>query len=98
MATTTDHPTVTIRIPTPLRSYTSNQSLVHVHGATVQAALTDLIDTYPALKPHLYHENGDLRSFVNIYVGDEDIRYLEGLQTALEEDTELSIVPSIAGG
>ena len=98
MATTTEQPSVTIRIPTPLRSYTNNQSIVEVNGATVQAALTDLVDTYPALKPHLYHDTGDLRSFVNIYVGDEDIRYLDGPQTALAEDADVSIVPSIAGG
>jgi len=98
MATATDKPTVSIRIPTPLRSYVGDQAIVKVTGATVQAALDSLIDHYPALKPHLYHDDGSLRSFVNIYRGDDDIRYLNGPQTTLDDKAELSIVPSIAGG
>ncbi len=89
---------VKIRIPTPLRSYTNDQSTVAVGGATVEEALQSLTQAYPALEPHLYHENGELRSFVNIYLGDDDIRYLNGPDTELPDDAELSIVPSIAGG
>ena len=90
--------TVTLRIPTPLRSYTEEQSAVEVAGTTVAKALKALVDRYPDLRENLYTDDGDLRQFVNIYVGDEDIRYQDGPQTALDEGDEVSIVPSIAGG
>jgi molybdopterin converting factor small subunit len=87
----------TIKIPTPLRVYTGNNAEVKVNGATVGEALADLINQYPALKPHLY--NGEtLRNFVNIFLGDEDIRYRDSLETPLEPDDSLRIIPSIAGG
>ena len=89
---------VTIFIPTPLRAYTAEQAAVDARGATVGAALRDLVERYPALKQHLYNEQGTLRSFVNIYLGDEDIRYLQREDTELNAGDELSIVPSIAGG
>lgn len=86
-----------IRIPTPLRAYTGNQAQVEVAGATVGAALADLTTRYSELRPHLY--DGDtLRSFVNIYLGDEDIRALDGLDTEIEAGDSLRIIPSIAGG
>ena len=90
--------TVTLRIPTPLRSYTEEQSAVEVTGTTVAKALKALVDRYPDLRENLYTDDGDLRQFVNIYVDDEDIRYQDGPQTALDEGDEVSIVPSIAGG
>ena len=90
--------TVTLRIPTPLRSYTEEQSAVEVAGTTVAKALKALVDRYPDLRENLYTDDGDLRQFVNIYVDDEDIRYQDGPQTALDEGDEVSIVPSIAGG
>ena len=90
--------TVTLRIPTPLRSYTEEQSAVEVTGTTVAEALEALVDRYPDLRENLYTDDGDLRQFVNIYVDDEDIRYQDGPQTALDEGDEVSIVPSIAGG
>ena len=90
--------TVTLRIPTPLRSYTEEQSAVEVAGTTVAEALEALVDRYPDLRENLYTDDGDLRQFVNIYVDDEDIRYQDGPQTALDEGDEVSIVPSIAGG
>ena len=90
--------TVTLRIPTPLRSYTEEQSAVEVAGTTVAEALKALVDRYPDLRENLYTDDGDLRQFVNIYVDDEDIRYQDGPQTALDEGDEVSIVPSIAGG
>ena len=88
----------TIRIPTPLRAYTDNQATVTVAGRTVGEALTNLLEEHPALQPHLYSEEGRLRSFVNIYRNDEDIRHLEKEETELRAQDELSIVPSIAGG
>jgi MoaD family protein len=95
---TTDTTTVTIRIPTPLRSATDGQSTVEVAGATVDDALRALVDQYPDLADNLYNEDDELRRFVNVYVGDEDIRFGDGTDTPLEAGDEVSIVPSIAGG
>lgn len=86
-----------IKIPTPLRVYTGNNAQVSVNGATVGQALGDLTTQYPELRQHLF--NGDqLRNFVNVYLGEEDIRFLSGLDTEIEGDTNLRIIPSIAGG
>lgn len=87
-----------ILIPTPLRKYTDGQARVEVAGGTVGEALAALAARYPTLKKQLYDDAGALRSFVNVYLGDEDIRYLDGPATELEEGATLSIVPSIAGG
>lgn len=87
----------TIRIPTPLRQYTDNQSAVDVEGGTAGDALAQLADNYPQLRQHLF-ENGKLRSFVNVYLNEEDIRYLDGEKTAVGEEDTLMIIPSIAGG
>lgn len=89
---------VTIRIPTPLRAQAGHQPAVRVHAATVGEALQALVSQFPPLEPNLYDPAGRLRSFVNIYLGDEDIRYLDGMDTPVSEGAELSIVPSIAGG
>ena len=87
----------TIKIPTPLRAYTDGNSEVNVNGETVGAALADLMIQHPDLRAHLY--NGDqLRNFVNIFIGEEDIRYRDGLETPLEAGENLRIVPTIAGG
>ncbi|MFP4229129.1 MAG: ubiquitin-like small modifier protein 1 [Salinivenus sp.] len=95
---TTETSTVTIRIPTPLRSATDGASTVEVEGATVDEALRTLVDRYPELKDNLYNEDDALRQFVNVYVGDDDIRFGDGVNTALNPGDEVSIVPSIAGG
>jgi molybdopterin synthase sulfur carrier subunit len=95
---TTDTTTVTIRIPTPLRSATDGQSAVEVTARTVDEALRTLVDRYPDLADNLYTEDDELRQFVNVYVGDEDIRFGDGVDTPLTTDDEISIVPSIAGG
>lgn len=87
----------TIKIPTPLRAYTGDQAQVSVQGATVGQALEDLTQQYPALRPHLFN-GAELRNFVNVFVGDEDIRFLSGLDTDLEDSSALRIIPSIAGG
>ena len=88
----------TIEIPTPLRPYANNQSVVDVKGATVTLVLEDLLQQFPALQKHLKDKKGNIRSFVNIYVGDEDIRSLDGVDTEVEADDALVIIPSIAGG
>lgn len=86
-----------IKIPTPLRVYTGNQAQVTVQGATIGAVLDDLTAQYPELRPHIF--NGDkLRSFVNVFVGEEDIRFLHGLDTDISEQDAIRIIPSIAGG
>ena len=89
---------ITIHIPTPLRAYTEKNASVNVEAQTVQEAIDALLDSYPALAKHLLDAKGGLRSFINIYLGDEDIRSLEGKETELSPEDELSIIPSIAGG
>lgn len=86
-----------IKIPTPLRPYAEGNAEIEVAGDTVGAVLDDLTTQYPELRTHLY--NGDeLRNFVNIFLGDEDIRFRDGLDTDVEANDKLRIVPSIAGG
>ena len=85
------------RVPTPLRPYTGENEYVQVDGGTVQDALDHLTTQYPEIKPHLFNE-GALRSFVNIFVGEEDMRYLDGVKTTISDETQLLIIPSIAGG
>jgi sulfur-carrier protein adenylyltransferase/sulfurtransferase len=86
-----------IKIPTPLRAFTDNAALVTVSGDTVGAALADLVGQYPQLKQHLY-EGDALRNFVNVFIGEDDIRFLDGADTPLRPDDNLRIIPSIAGG
>ncbi len=88
----------TLRIPTPLRPYTEGQSEISVQGQTVGEALDDLTSQYPELKKHLYSDVGDLRAFVNLFLGEEDVRHLKGVETPLKDDDKLRIIPSIAGG
>lgn len=87
-----------ILVPTPLRQYAGKQPAVDVEATTVGEALNALTSTYPDLRKHLYSDNGQLRAFVNVYLNDEDIRYLQKDQTAVKNGDTLSIVPSIAGG
>ena len=87
-----------IHIPTPLRQYVGKQAAVDVKGATVGEAMNALVAQHPELRKHLYTEDGKLRAFVNLYVNDEDIRYLQKEATALNDSDNISIVPSIAGG
>jgi sulfur-carrier protein adenylyltransferase/sulfurtransferase len=89
---------VSIHIPTPLRPFTEKLDVVQASGATVGEVLQDLTTRYAGLKQHLYAADGRLRSFVNIYVGDEDIRYLQKEQTPVADGQTLSIIPSVAGG
>jgi len=89
---------VKVIIPTPLRQYTGKADSVVVEGQTVEEVLRNLMSAYGDLRKHLYSDDGKLRSFVNIYRNDEDIRYLDRERTALKESDVVSIVPSIAGG
>jgi len=89
---------VKVIIPTPLRAYAGKQESVELQANTVAEALSGLTSKFGDLKKHLYTEDGRLRSFVNVYVNDEDIRYLQKDQTQLREGDTISIVPSIAGG
>ena len=88
----------TLRIPTPLRPYAGGQSEVNVLGATVGEALHDLVSQFPDLKNHLFTDDDELRPFVNLFLGNEDIRHLQGVATPLEAGDVLMIIPSIAGG
>jgi molybdopterin converting factor small subunit len=88
----------TFKIPTPLRSYTNGQAEVTVNGVNIASAMTSLIKQYPTLKPHLYNESGELRMFVNLFLGENNIKDLQGLETPLGENDRLILIPSIAGG
>jgi molybdopterin converting factor small subunit len=87
-----------ILIPTPLRPYTDKQEAVEANGATIAELLADLTNKHAGLKAHLFNEHGKLRSFVNIYLNDEDIRYLQKEQTPVAAGDTISIIPSVAGG
>lgn len=87
-----------ILIPTPLRPYTDKQDAVEADGATIGELLADLVTKHAGLKGHLYTDQGKLRSFVNVYLNDEDIRYLQKEQTPVSAGDTISIIPSVAGG
>ena len=87
-----------ILIPTPLRPYTDKKDTVEADGATVGELLADLTTKHAGLRNHLFNDQGKLRSFVNIYLNDEDIRYLQKEQTPVAPGDSISIIPSVAGG
>lgn len=87
-----------LRIPTPLRTYADGQTEVVVQGKTVGDAMNDLTNQYPALRPHLFNGDGQLRPFVNLFLNEDNVRDLQGEETALKEDDRLILIPSIAGG
>ena len=89
---------VKVKIPTPLRKLTSNQSEVEVSGDTVDTVISHMETSYPGIKDRICDESGDVRRFINIYVNEEDIRFLEGENTAVKDGDEISIIPAIAGG
>ena len=89
---------VKVIIPTPLRQFAGKQESVNLEAGTVGDALSALTSQFSDLKKHLYSDDGRLRSFVNVYVNDEDIRYLQREKTAVQQGDTISIVPSIAGG
>jgi len=90
--------TVKIVIPTPLRQFTNNQDAVMVEGETVGAVLFRLTENNPALRRHLFADDGRIRGFVNVFVNNEDIRFLQKEKTPVRENDVISIIPSIAGG
>jgi len=87
-----------LRIPTPLRPYTDGRSDVTVNGSNISDALTDLTSQYPTIKPHIFNEGGDLRPFVNLFVGENNIKDLQGVETPITDGDKLVLIPSIAGG
>lgn len=89
---------IMVRIPTPLQKLTQNKSEVEVKGANIKELITDLEKNFPGIKDRLYDESGKLRKFINIYVNEEDIRFLEQDKTTLKDGDEVSIIPAIAGG
>jgi molybdopterin converting factor small subunit len=88
----------TLKIPTPLRPYTGGQAAVNVSGKKVSDALADLTARHPGLRQHIFNDAGELRPFVNLFINDEDVRYLDGVDTPVAENDLLRIIPSIAGG
>ena len=87
-----------LRIPTPLRPYTQGQKQIMVEGRTVAEALQSLARQFPDIEPHLFDETGALRSYVNVFLNDEDVRTLQGSATPIGEEDRIMILPSIAGG
>ena len=87
-----------VRIPTPLRKITNNEELVEINAGTVGEAITELQNRYPGIQERLIDERGEIRRFVNVYVNEEDIRFLKNKATPLKDGDEISIIPAIAGG
>ena len=87
-----------IIIPTPLRKFTSNEAAIETNGGTVGEAILDLTVKFPDLKQNILDDEGNLRNFVRIYLGDEDIKALDDTHTSVETDSVISIIPAIAGG
>lgn len=87
-----------LRIPTPLRPFTSGKSEINVNGSNISEALADLTEQYPAIKQHLFNENGQLRPFVNLFLGENNIKDLQGVDTPIKDGDKLVLIPSIAGG
>ena len=87
-----------VRIPTPLRKLTNNEELVEIEASTIGDAINQLQSRYPGIKERLLDETGAVRRFVNVYVNEEDIRFLKNQDTPLKEGDEISIIPAIAGG
>ena len=89
---------VHVRIPTPLRRITNGERVIEVNGSNLAQALDDLDSRFPGIRAKILDERGELLQFVNIFVNEQDIRFLSGLQTPLAEGAEVSIVPAMAGG
>jgi molybdopterin synthase sulfur carrier subunit len=87
-----------VRIPTPLRSATGGVSEVTVNASTVREMVADLERQHPGIRDRICEDSGEIRRFVNVFVGDEDIRFLKGLDTEIPEGSQVSIIPAVAGG
>jgi len=89
---------VSVRIPTILRTYTGGESEVTAEGDTLAAVLDDLDSNFNGIKGRILDEGGELRRFVNVYVGNDDVRFLENLETKTPDGTQISVIPAVAGG
>ena len=89
---------VSVRIPTILRTYTLGESEVSASGSTVTEVLDDLDARYPGIKARILDEQGAIRRFVNVYVGNDDVRFLDALDTKVSDDAQISVIPAVAGG
>ena len=89
---------VLVRIPTPLQRFTKNQSEVQVEGHTVQEVIAHLEQSFPGVRERLCDEQGAIRKFINLYLNDEDIRFMDGEKTDVKDGDELAIIPAMAGG
>jgi len=89
---------IAVKVPTILRTYTGGEATVNVAGATLADALSDLDAQYPGIGARVLDDQGKLRRFVNVYVNDDDVRFLQDLQTPTPEGTNISIIPAVAGG
>jgi len=89
---------VSVRVPTILRPYTQGVSEVSAEGSTLIEVLDSLDGSYPGIKGRVLDESGELRRFVNVYVDDDDVRFADGLQTAIKDGGQVSIIPAVAGG
>jgi molybdopterin converting factor small subunit len=89
---------VNVRIPTILRSYTGGDSEVKATGGTLREVISDLDANYPGIAARILDDAGKVRRFVNVYVGDEDVRFAQGLDTATPEGAQISVIPAVAGG
>jgi molybdopterin converting factor small subunit len=89
---------INVRVPTILRTYTGGESEVTAEGDTLAEVLDSLDGTYPGIKGRIVDEQGDLRRFVNVYVGNDDVRFLDGLGTQVADGTQVSVIPAVAGG
>lgn len=90
--------TASVRIPTILRTYTGGASEVSADGTTLSAVLDSLDASYPGIKARIVDDNGALRRFVNVYVGNDDVRFLDGLGTEIGDGAKISVIPAVAGG
>jgi molybdopterin converting factor small subunit len=89
---------VSVRVPTILRTYTGGEAEVKAEGSVLSEVLDSLDGNYPGIKGRIIDEQGELRRFVNVYVGNEDVRFLDGLSTQIDDGSEVSVIPAVAGG
>lgn len=89
---------ITVRIPTPLQKLTQNKAEIEVNGANIGELINNLEKDFPGIKERIYDETGKIRRFINIYVNEEDVRFLQREETSLKDGDEVSIIPAIAGG
>jgi len=89
---------VSVRIPTILRTYTNGESQVSAEGGTVSEVIDNLDASYPGIKGRILDEQGTIRRFVNVYVGNDDVRFIDGVETKTAEGAQVSVIPAVAGG